>query len=111
MQSLYQYFVEKMKADPSYEEQLRQKTIDLYKQDRQYTKKQEFNKDLKRLCDSEKASGKKSTYSVIHGRRHYYNFVAVMAVSIFSNDHFRAQVTRENYLDYQFVQANKQTAG
>jgi hypothetical protein len=34
-----------------------------------------------------------------------------MAVSIFSNDHFRAQVTRENYLDYQFVQANKQTAG
>lgn len=111
MQSLYKYFVDKMRANPAYEEELRQKTIDLYKQDRQLSKKQDFNKDFKRLCSMKNTSGISKTYSVIDHRRHYYNFIAVMAVSIYSNDHFRAQVTRENYLDYQFVRANKKTAG
>ena len=100
-----------LEADSAYEEQLRQKTIDLYKQDRQYTKKQEFNKDFKRLCEMKNITGTRKTFSVINGKRHYYNFIAVMAVSIYSNDHFRAQVTRENYLDYQFVRANKNQQG
>lgn len=111
MQSLYKYFVDKMMADPAYEEQLRQKTIDLYKTDKQLSKKQDFNKDFKRLCGMKNTSGISKTYSVIDHRRHYYNFIAVMAVSIYSNDHFRAQVTRENYLDYQFVWTNKKSAG
>ena len=96
-----------LEADSAYEEQLRQKTIDLYKQDRQYTKKQEFNKDFKRLCEMKNVAGTDKTYSVIDHRRHYYNFIAVMAVSIYSNDHFRAQVTRENYLDYQYLKSER----
>ena len=86
-------------------------TIDLYKKDRQYTQKREFNKDFKRLCRMKNITGTRKTFSIINGKRRYYNFIAVMAVSIYSNDHFRAQVTRGKYLDYQFVKNSNRVSG